>query len=204
MRSMRLEDGLAEALREAVAVLREGGIVAYPTETYYALGVKFDNERALGRLHELKRRPRERTLPLIVSSPEELSVLTGRISPLARALMKRYWPGPLTLLFEAREGLSEFVTAGGKVAARMPGGKAALALAREAGFPVTATSANPSGEPPARDPEVLIRYFPRGLDLLLDGGRTPGGPPSTILDATGEEPRILREGAVIPEEVRRT
>jgi L-threonylcarbamoyladenylate synthase len=189
------EDGAEAALRVAVPVLGNGGIVAFPTETFYAFGVRYDSIEALARLYALKGRPERKAVGLIVGDTGMLDMLAARVDPLAQRLMEKYWPGPLTLLFEAREGLLPEVVSEGRVAVRQPGGGFALALAREAEFPITATSANPSGAEPPRDAQSVVGYFPEGLDLVIDGAETPGGLPSTLVDTTGEGPRILREGA---------
>ena len=114
----------------------------------------------------------------------------------AKALMERFWPGPLTLLIPAKKELSEYLTAGtGKVAVRVPGDSFALHLAQRAGFPFTATSANISGMPPADNADSVIKYFRDGIDLLIDGGKTSGGLPSTIVDVSDDKLRIVRKGA---------
>ncbi|MDI6744132.1 MAG: L-threonylcarbamoyladenylate synthase [Thermodesulfovibrionales bacterium] len=191
------ENNRKEILRKAVAVLNGGGIVAYPTETFYGLGVRFDNEASLKKLYELKKRPEEKPMPLIIGDRELLSLIALPPSESALELMDKFWPGPLTLLLKAKEGMSSYLTAGtGKIAVRIPGESTALYLVREAGFPITATSANPSGMPPAEDADSVIRYFGEEIDMVIDGGRTAGGLPSTIADATGENIKIVREGMI--------
>lgn len=190
------KENLNAVIALAVETLRRGGIIAYPTETFYALGAKFDIEEPLGRLFELKGRPAEKALPLIVGKVTDLSLLVENISGSARTLVDKHWPGPLTILFPAKPGLSELITAEGKVAVRIPGESFALGLARAAGFPITATSANPSGRPPADDAETVIRYFPSGLDLVIDGGKTPGGLPSTLVGFEDGLVKVIREGAI--------
>ena len=114
----------------------------------------------------------------------------------AQSLMDEHWPGPLTLLFPAKDGLSEHLTAGtGRIAVRVPGESFALCLAKKAGFPITATSANLSGMPPAENAEMVKKYFDGGIDMLIDGGQTAGGTPSTIVDVTEDVPVIIRRGA---------
>jgi L-threonylcarbamoyladenylate synthase len=184
-------------LLKALEVLKSGGIIAYPTETFYGLGVKFDLEGPLERLYAIKQRPRVKAMPLIIGKGEQLQSVADSMSIVAKALMAEFWPGPLTLLFRARGNLSHFITAGtGKVAVRVPGESFALALAGIAGFPITATSANPSGLPPADDAETVMRYFGSDVDLIIDAGPAPGGIPSTIADTTGDTVRILREGVI--------
>ena len=188
---------LKRVLLKAVDTLKKGGIVAYPTETFYGLGAKFDTEASLEKLYDIKQRPEEKAMPLIIGDRELLSILTDSVNIKAKSLMDRFWPGPLTLIFYAREHLSEFITADTrKVAVRLPGESFALHLVRAAGFPVTATSANPSGMPPARDAETVIEYFGDNIDLVINGGPAPGGLPSTIVDVTENTLEILREGVI--------
>ena len=191
------ELSLAETVQKAVEILLSGGIVAYPTETFYALGVKFDMEDSLNKLYTIKQRPVEKAIPLIIGNRQLLSMLTSSVNRTAVSLMDRFWPGPLTLIFPALKNLSDYITAGTHtVAVRIPGESFALQLAKSAQFPLTATSANISGRPPARDAKTVIEYFNDMIDLIIDGGKTPGGSPSTIVDVTGETVRILREGVI--------
>jgi L-threonylcarbamoyladenylate synthase len=203
------EETIAEAINQAIGILREGGTIAYPTETFYALGVKCDLPRSLKRLYELKKRPREKAMPVIIGRRAVLSGIVSpewleHIPPFAQSLMDRFWPGPLTLLFPAQEGLPEDLTAGtGMIAVRMPGESFALPLTQHAGFPITATSANLSGTPPADSAEMVVHYFGKGIDLVIDGGQTPGGLPSTIVDVSGGRVTIVREGAITRDEIER-
>ena len=191
------ELSIETVLLKAVAVLKSGGIIAYPTETFYGLGVKFDLEGPLERLYSIKQRPQAKAMPLIIGKSGLLPSVTDSISIAAKSLMNRFWPGPLTLLFPAKGNLSQFITAGtGKVAVRIPGESFALALAEIAGFPITATSANPSGLPPADDAETVMHYFGDDVDLIINAGPTPGGIPSTIVDTTGDTIVIVREGII--------
>ena len=191
------ETDMEQAIEQAGEAIKRGGIVAYPTETFYGLGVKFDREDLLKKLYDIKRRPKERAMPLIIGERELLSLIVMSINPQALLLMERFWPGPLTLVFPAKENISHYITAGtGKVAIRIPGESFALHLAKRVNFPITATSANLSGMPPARDGRAVIKYFGDTVDLLIDGGPVPGRLPSTIVDVTGDEIEILREGAI--------
>ncbi len=190
------EDTLGEALTKAVDVIGRGGVVAYPTETYYALGARFDDETALRRIFALKGRPRRKAMPLIAGSAETVKVVAAEINDTAKGLMDAYWPGALSILFRAREGLSDLITYDNTVAVRVPGGSFAQKLAAALTFPITSTSANPSGRPPAQDAGAVAGYFPQGIDLLVDGGTTPGGRPSTIVSTEGGVCTIIRAGAV--------
>ncbi|MBF0556452.1 MAG: threonylcarbamoyl-AMP synthase [Nitrospirae bacterium] len=175
--------------------MKAGKIIAYPTETFYGLGVAYDNSEGLKRLCELKKRPHDKPFPLIVADVNMLGLLARAIEPEALALAMKYWPGPLTILFNAKPGLSEFITGKeGKVAVRVPGAPAAW-LASFIMFPVTSTSANISNEPPASDAQNVIDYFGDSIDLIIDGGKTRGTHPSTIVEVSGGKIRVIRDGA---------
>lgn len=185
-------------VKEALRILKEGGIVAYPTESYYALGVPATDEQSVTKLFALKKRPGDKALPLIVGDRYTLITCVKEIPEQAEALMDRFWPGPLTLIFEAKDHIPAMLTGGtGKVAVRIPGESAAFQFISRLRFPVTATSANPSSFPPADSPEKVVAYFGESIDLLIDTGRTPGGKPSTIVDVTVVPPKVLRQGSIV-------
>lgn len=187
---------IKKVLGSAASALKAGKIVAYPTETFYALGVKFDMNEAMERLLKLKKRPSEKALPLIAGNMESLSIAASHLNEASLSLIRRFWPGPLTLLLPAKNGLPACITHEGKVALRVPGRSFALRLALEAGFLITATSANPSDMPPPLTAEEVSEYFGGDVDLIVNAGRTKGGPPSTIADATGDKIKIIRQGAI--------
>ncbi len=187
-----------EALDEAVAILRRGGLVAFPTESFYGLGADALNPRALGRVFSVKGRPESKPLLVLVDSVAMAETLVAEIPAGARDLMARHWPGGLTLVLKAAAHLPPALTAGtGTVGVRMPGHPVALALVRAARFAVTAPSANPSGEAPPTTALAVRRYFEGEVELILDGGATAGGAGSTIADCTISPPRVLREGPVV-------
>jgi len=190
----------AFALERAVEVLSVGGVIIYPTETFYALGARFDCETALEKISILKGRPANKPFPLIIPDAAAACALSAHIDNKTKELMETFWPGPLTILLNAIPGLSPFVCAkDGRAAMRVPGESFALAMVKAAGFPVTATSANPGGLPPAQDAETALEYFSTsGVDLIVDGGRTPGGAPSTLVEVVDGRVTVLRAGAVIP------
>ncbi len=206
MNLIKISGGDAEdAIAECLVVIRNGGLVCFPTETFYGIAARYDLAGALGRLHALKRRAHGKALPLIIGNEELLKVLTPGPVGLEKELIKEFWPGPLTLLLKAKENLPELSTAGtGRVAVRIPGPSFALDLARRAEFPITATSANVSGMRPAQTAEDVLKYFGAEPDLLIDGGKTPGGEPSTIVHVSGDEVEILRRGAVPARKILRT
>ncbi|HHN64174.1 MAG TPA: threonylcarbamoyl-AMP synthase [Nitrospirae bacterium] len=186
-----------EVVRKAVECILAGGVVAFPTETFYGLGVHFNNEDAIRRLYDLKKRPFEKAIPLIIGHLSFIRMLSQEIPEEAERLMAKYWPGPLTIVLKAREGLSPLLTAGtGKVAVRIPGESIALEIARITPVPVTATSANPSGAKPATDAQEVLKYFGDSIDLIVDGGTTSGVAPSTIVEIVNGQPRILRKGVI--------
>jgi L-threonylcarbamoyladenylate synthase len=189
---------LSEAtLDEAVAILRSGGLVAFPTESFYGLGAEACNPRALARVFGVKGRPARKPLLVLVDSVAMAETLAAEIPAGARALMARHWPGALTLVLAAAAHLPPALTGDtGTVGLRMPGHPVALGLVRAAGFPVTAPSANPSGAAPPTTALAVRQYFERSLDLILDGGPTAGGTGSTIADCTTWPPRVLRQGPV--------
>jgi L-threonylcarbamoyladenylate synthase len=195
---------LEQRVAAAAAVLRRGGIVVYPTETFYGLGALAGAGPALERLARAKLRPEGKPLPLLAADREQVEMVAVLDGPAAR-VADRLWPGPLTLVLPARAGVHPAVTAGtGTVGIRIPGSEVARALAAAAGGPLVSTSANPSGGlPPARveelDPELL-----REVDCVLDVGPTPGGQPSTVVGIDAGAVRILRPGAVPAAEVTRS
>jgi L-threonylcarbamoyladenylate synthase len=186
-----------QVIRTAIGTLEKGGIVAYPTETFYGLGVRFDREAALEKLYAIKQRPKTKAIPLIIGDRALLSLLTTGINEKTSFLMDKFWPGPLTFLLPAQKKLSELITSGTKkVAVRIPGESFALRLAQSASFPITSTSANLSGLSPAQDAGTVLRYFQDKIDLVIDGDRTPERDPSTLIEVTGDKVTILREGAI--------
>ena len=190
----------SEVFTEALRILESGGIVAYSTESFYALGVIATDGDAVKKLFDLKKRPAEKPFPIIAGSIDMLGSIVKSIPQQAKNLMDRFWPGPLTLIFEGLDSIPGLLTGGtGKVAIRVPGKSAALYLAGTIKIPITATSANPSSLPPAEDPDAVINYFGDKVDLIIDAGKSPGGKPSTIIDVTVNPPKILREGRIIPD-----
>lgn len=200
MTQMRLVDSVhpdPAVLADAAAVLGRGGLVAFPTESFYGLGAHALRADAVARVFEVKGRPGGKPLLVLVGSAADAEALAKEIPDGARELMARHWPGPLTLVLRATPGLPDALTAGtGTIGLRVPAHPLALALVRAAGVPVTAPSANPSGEAAPTTAEAVRRHFEGRVDLILDGGATPGGTGSTLADCTVWPPRILRQGPV--------
>lgn len=186
-----------DVLVPAVSALRSGGVVAFPTETFYGLAADPRAAAAVRKIFALKHRSAAQALPLIASSTEQIADHVGAMTPLAERLAARGWPGPLTLIIPASPLLCEDVhRSTGKVAVRVPGDSIARALAAAAGHAVTSTSANISGELPASTASEVTAALGEDIAVLIDAGRTPGGLPSTIVDTTGDTPVLVREGAV--------
>jgi L-threonylcarbamoyladenylate synthase len=185
------------ALHEAAAVLRAGGLVAFPTETFYGLGAAALDPGAVRRVYEIKGRPDGKPVLVLVDSVAMLDAVAVEVPPRARTLMAAHWPGALTLVFRARSEVPAEVTAGtGTVGVRLSAHAVARALVTALGQPITAPRANPSGSTPPTTGAAVLAHFGGRLDLLLDGGATTGGEPSTVLDVTVDPPRVVRAGAV--------
>jgi L-threonylcarbamoyladenylate synthase len=191
----------ASGIANAVRKLKEGGVVAFPTDTLYALGADATNPNAIERVFGIKGREAGKPLPLFVSGGE-MARRYARLTPDAEALARRYWPGALTLVLERRPGFESAALAGGEtVALRAPDHQAALALVEGLDRPVTGTSANLAGGPDPVTAHDVIEALGDRVDLVLDGGACPRGQPSTIVDCTSSPPRVLREGAISAAEI---
>lgn len=187
----------AAALGDAAATLAAGGLVAFPTETFYGLAADARSEHAVDRLLDLKGRAESKPVLVLVDSIAMAESLVADVPPVARALMAAHWPGALTLVFRARPGLPRGITAGtGTVGVRLSSARVARGLVSALRGPVTAPSANPAGAAPPTDAAAALAYFEGVIEIVLDGGATAGGLASTVLDVTQNPPRLLRAGAV--------
>jgi len=183
----------AQAIETALAIIRSGEAVAFPTDTVYGVGVLAFDTAAIDKLFEAKIRDPGKAIPILLGDPAQLSRVARDVPALALRLAQRFWPGPLTLVVPSHPGLPPNLSPAPTVGVRMPDHPVALALLRRSG-PLAVTSANLSGEKNAiRAQEVLAQLGGR-IPLILDGGRTPGGSPSTVVDCTGQQPVILRPG----------
>jgi len=184
-------------LEQACDFLRDGRVVAFPTETYYGLAVDPLNRQALSRLFALKRRPPDKPLLLLVEDRRQLPDLVREVPPPFEVLMREFWPGPLTLVFPGQESLPEMLTGyGSTVGLRQSSHPLAARLVRAFGRPITATSANRSGEPAAVDAAGVIDHLGPDVDMVLDGGSTPGGSGSTIVGQEDGQIVLLRPGVI--------
>jgi L-threonylcarbamoyladenylate synthase len=184
-------------LEPAVAWLRQGRIVAFPTETFYGLAVDPASGAAVEALFDLKGRRPQLAIPLIAASVPQVEAACGPLGPISARLAAAWWPGPLSLICDAPIGIHDAIHGGRRsIAIRVPAHPVARALAGALGTIVTATSANVSGAPPAASPRALERLAADARVFVIDSGETPGGAPSTIVDARGSRVELVREGAV--------
>jgi len=194
-----------DIIQEAAGVIRNGGVIVFPTRCLYGLGADAFNPAAVERIFKIKQRPAEKPILILIDDPKRLERLVTHISDAARAIMERFWPGRVTLVFDAGAEVPDTLTAGtGKIGIRLAGHPVAAALARAIQGPITGTSANLSGQPGCHQIEDLQPGVAEHLDLILDAGSLKGGRGSTVVDVTGEIPRVLREGAVSEEEILAT
>ncbi|MGI6678049.1 MAG: L-threonylcarbamoyladenylate synthase [Dehalobacterium sp.] len=193
-----------DALKKGALLLKQGEVVAFPTETVYGLGANALDPRAVDKIFAAKGRPGDNPLIVHVAHPDQAISLTAEISPEAQALMERFWPGPLTLIFPKSPIIPANVTGGlDTVALRMPQHPIALGLIQEAGVPIAAPSANLSGKPSPTEGEHVWADLMGKIPLILDGGEAQLGVESTVLDLTVHPPVILRPGGVTLEEIQR-
>ncbi|HIJ79710.1 MAG: L-threonylcarbamoyladenylate synthase [Desulfobulbaceae bacterium] len=184
-------------LRQALEVLDGGGVVAFPTETYYGLAVDPFNQAALSRLFALKRRAPDKPVLVLISDPAQLAELVVDIPPPFKLLMDRLWPGPLTLVFKGLPTIPDILTGySGTLGVRISSHPIAMRLAAAAGRPITATSANFSGRPAAVNADGVIDQLGPDVDFILDGGETPGGNGSTIVGIDEERVVLIRSGVI--------
>ncbi|MBI4339288.1 MAG: threonylcarbamoyl-AMP synthase [Chloroflexi bacterium] len=198
-----LSQRLAEAVAAGVQVLQRGGVVAFPTDTLYGLGADFASSDAVQRVLAIKGRPQHMGVPLLLADANQLAQVAGKLPERAWVLARRFWPGALTLVVPRSAAVSDPVTGGrSTVAVRVPDHPVPRALAWGLGRPITGTSANRTGHPvPATAGEVR-QQLGDTLDMVIDGGPSPLGRASTILDVSGSVLRILRLGAVSVEQIR--
>jgi L-threonylcarbamoyladenylate synthase len=186
-----------DILRTIVGMLAADGVMAYPTETFYGLGAICFSRKAVRRVFRLKARDAGKPLSLIVADFDMIERIAAEPPPVFRLLAGEFWPGPLTLVLKAAPSFPpELAGPGHTVAVRIPPAAWLRRLVAEIGVPITATSANVSGEKELSDPVEVIRLFDGKVEVIVDGGPTPGGLSSTIVDISGDRPRVLREGAV--------
>jgi len=201
MKTQVLPATAADAIDAALGILRAGGLVAFPTDTVYGIGSLAFDEKAVQSIYEAKGRSEEKAIPVLLRGTAELDQVSHSLPRMARLLAEQFWPGPLTLVVPKVPRLPSAVSASDTVGVRVPDHPVALALLKRSG-PLAVTSANLSGRPSPCTAQDVSQQLDGRVALILDGGRTPGGIPSTVLDCTRAEPRILRAGPITLEEIR--
>ena len=183
-------------------IINGGGVIAFPTDTYYGLGANPFNKNAIRRIFEIKSRQYNKPLLLLISSQDQLSELAQNISREANQLISRFWPAPLTLVFNAVSTLPDILTAKtGKVGVRLPGNEWTRRLIETAGSPLTATSANKENGKNPKTAQEVLNTFGKKIDLIIDPGPAPGGQVSTLLDTTVSPPSFIRHGVITKKEI---
>ena len=190
------------ALERAAEVLRAGGVAASPTDTVYGIGAMAFNSEAVKRLYEIKERPVEKSIPILIGDESDAMKVATGMTPTAEKLAKTFWPGGLTIVLLKRPDVPDVVAAGRTIGVRIPNHEPVRALLRLTG-PLAVTSANRSGGKDSLTAADVLAALGGRIDLLLAGGACQGGVPSTVVDCTQEPPTILRQGPVREEEVRR-
>ncbi len=191
-------------IERAVTTLKNGGVIAYPTDTVYGLGCDAFNEQSVARIFQIKQRPSNQTLPLLIADASALFLLAGDLTEDASRLVEQFWPGGLTLVVRKATSLPDWLTAGeNTIALRVPNHPVTLELIRLLGGPLIGTSANLSRSPSVTTAYEVREQLGESVDFILDGGECPGGIESTVLDVTGEVAVILRQGAVSHDDIVR-
>ena len=195
---------IKEQIEKGIAILKQGGLVAFPTDTVYGLGACAYIPQAVERVYQVKGRARDMALPLLVANNTQISEVAENIPLVAWLLIRRFLPGALTLVLPKSKSVPDVVTAGGKtVGVRIPAHPVPIALIEGLAAPIVGTSANLTGQPSPLTADEVYAQLGDKVDLIIDGGRCPGGRESTVVDVTGETPVVLREGAISIEELKK-
>lgn len=198
---MKILDATNDSVKKAAAIIRNGGVVVYPTETVYGLGCAPQIPEAAQRICQIKGRA-DKPLPLVCSDVKTAKRIV-EFNPAAERLADKFWPGPLMLVLPAKVEYSIWVTHGAKtLGLRVPSHKVSKELARLSGGIIVSTSANRSGEEPHTTAQGAVEQFGKEVDMVLSGGKSPGGTPSTVLDLSGEQAWILRKGPITAEQIK--
>ena len=200
----KLPLSIKKQVDEGISILRQGGLVAFPTDTVYGLGALSNLRLAVERIYQVKERPQNMPLPLLLADISQISDVVYPVPQIAWLLARNFLPGALTLVLHKSKSVPDIISAGGiTVAVRVPAHPIPVALAQGLGAPIVGTSANLSGKPNSLTSDDVYSQFGDKIDFVIDGGRCLGGKESTIVDVTGEVPVILREGAISRAELGR-
>lgn len=200
----KLSLDIQQQIERGISILRQGGLVAYPTDTVYGLGACVSLPQAVERVYEVKERPRSMPLSLLLADASQVTGVAESVPLVAWSLIRSFWPGALTIVLPRSNAVPDIVTAGDKtIAVRIPAHPVPVALIEGLEAPIVGTSANLSGQPSPLTAEEVYAQLGGRVDLIIDGGRCPGGKESTVVDVTGGTPVVLREGAISREELER-
>ncbi|MEA1958967.1 MAG: L-threonylcarbamoyladenylate synthase [Chloroflexota bacterium] len=195
---------MEQQIQRAIRILKEGGIVAFPTDTVYGLGANAFDEDAVLKVYIAKARPRNFALTLLLADTSQIKLVAQDVPKIAWKLVQHFMPGGLTLVLNKSLAVSNMITGeGNTVAVRIPNHPVPIALVRGLGSPITGTSANISGEPSPVNAEEAYKQLRRRVDMIIDGGQCAGGVASTVLDITTDPPTLIREGAIKLEDLSR-
>jgi L-threonylcarbamoyladenylate synthase len=192
---------LHQSLFRATEIIKSGGIIAFPTDTVYGIGVSAFNKDAIEEIYQIKRRPKEKAIPILMGDQTELIKITPPPGERVQKILAAFWPGALTLILPLLSELPANLSNTGTIGVRVPDHNLTRELLRLTG-PLAATSANLSGQKSALSAEEVLKNLGGKLDLILDGGRSLGRVASTVLDFTGEQPTVLREGPISWEQIK--
>ena len=192
----------SESLDRIAQVVANGGVIAFRTDTFYGLGSDPFDRAAVQRIKELKGREDNKPILIVISDRDQVERFIATPSHSFQLLSKEFWPGALTLTGKARPEVPEEITAGsGTIGVRLPNDERVRALVRACGGALTATSANPSHEPPATSAVAVQHYFAERIDLIIDDGEAQSDAPSTVVDTAGDKPKLIREGVIAWSEI---
>jgi len=201
MKTIIVSANSPDAIQQALDVLNKGGLVAFPTDTVYGVGALVFDGEAVESIYAAKDRPVEKAIPVLMADSKDIEIVGMDIPDIAYKLASRFWPGPLTCIIPKKPTIPESVSVTSTIGVRVPDHEVARALLRAAG-PMAVTSANISGQPSPSTAEEVLAQLGERIDLIMDGGKTPGGVPSTLVDCTSDELKILREGPISLEEIK--
>ncbi len=200
---VRLNEPEKSVVASAAGIIQRGGVIVYPTETLYGIGADARNAVAIRKVVAAKKRHDAKPVLVLADSLEMVQTLTAEIPASAIALIKRFWPGPLTIVFKAAPGIPQEITQGrGTIGIRIPDNRFCIELVRTCSCPITSTSANISGEPAHRTLGDIRQALGSGIDLYVDAGTLPESKPSTVLSIAENPPKLIREGVISFEEVQ--
>ena len=199
-----LQSDIEKQIKKAISILKKGGVVAYPTDTVYGLGASITDVSAIDRIFQVKGRPKGMALPVLLADKAQMKTIVTSIPPSALRLADVFFPGALTIILSKSDAVPNIITGGGQtIAFRIPNHPIPLALIKGLGKPIVGTSANLSGHPSALTAVEVQTQIGDKIDMVLDGGRCPGGIESTVVDLSGEKPVVRRQGAISIEELRK-